>query len=83
MELPTFLADHERAVRWSTGASDTVKPQLVFLGRGDHALEVALASADIVGRTPTMSAASGSCGTGTGPALSWSWFPIPVLGPRP
>jgi hypothetical protein len=41
-----FLADHDPR-NWSLpdGASSKVAPSLLFLGRGDHALEVALASA--------------------------------------
>ena len=45
--LDDFLADHEQVVNWNVFAGRPIPlvPRLVFLGRGEHPLEVALASA--------------------------------------
>jgi hypothetical protein len=45
--LDNFLDEHQRVVRWRPfgAAGGPLKPHHVFLGRGDHQLEVALAAA--------------------------------------
>ena len=47
--LDDFLTDHEQVVNWNVfaGRPTPLVPRLVFLGRGGHPLEVALASAPL------------------------------------
>jgi hypothetical protein len=43
--LDGFLADHEHVLSWAVphAAAGSIKPCQVFIGRGEHALEVAVA----------------------------------------